>query len=298
MPLDTADTDGETARKAERAAKKAERRAKQRALNPLRAEKMHKARLADPAPPRPRNDDMQALNVGCSGWFYWDWKGAFYPQQMPTSQWFGHYAATFDTVELNAPFYAWPTIANVKSWLAQAEGTPLVYTVKAPELITHIERFEGTADLVADFGYVADLLGPRMGCLLFQLPPSYDYSSDRLDGILRQLQPNRRNVIEFRHVTWWNDTVYAAFREAGVIFCACSAPGLPDDLVRTTEEIYVRFHGPEKWYRYDYSDAELTTWAQRIRDSGAKRVWAYFNNDYGANAVRNGLKLRELLSEA
>ena len=298
MPLDTADTDGETARKAERAAKKAERRAKQRALNPLRAEKMHKARLADPAPPRPRNDDMQALNVGCSGWFYWDWKGAFYPQQMPTSQWFGHYAATFDTVELNAPFYAWPTIANVKSWLAQAEGTPLVYTVKAPELITHIERFEGTADLVADFGYVADLLGPRMGCLLFQLPPSYDYSSDRLDGILRQLQPNRRNVIEFRHVTWWNDTVYAAFREAGVIFCACSAPGLPDDLVRTTEEIYVRFHGPEKWYRYDYSDAELTTWAQRIRDSGAKRVWAYFNNDYGANAVRNGLKLRELLLES
>ena len=295
MALDSADTDTGAAGKAARRSKKAERRANQRALNPLRAEKMHKARLADPAAPAERNDDLPALNVGCSGWFYWDWKGAFYPQQMPTSQWFTHYAQTFDTVELNAPFYAWPTVANVKSWVKQVGDASFVYTVKAPELITHIERFEGTNDLVEDFGYVADLLGPRMGCFLYQLPPSYDYSPERLDNILGQLQPSRRNVVEFRHVSWWNEEVYAAFRDAGVIFCACSAPGLPDDLIRTHDEIYIRFHGPEKWYRYDYSDEELQTWAQRIRAIGAKRAWIYFNNDYGANAVRNGLKLRDLL---
>ena len=296
MALDSTDPETPATPAATRRSKKAERRAKQRLLNPVRAEKMHKARLADPMAPSTRNNTLPALNIGCSGWFYWDWKGTFYPQQMPTSQWFSHYAETFDTVELNAPFYAWPTVANVKSWVKQAADADFVYTVKACELITHIKRFEDTAGLVEDFGYVADLLGPRMGCLLFQLPPAYDYSRERLDIILGQLQPNRRNVVEFRHVSWWNDEVYAAFREAGVIFCACSAPGLPDDLIRTHDEIYVRFHGPEKWYRYDYSDAELTQWAQKIRDSGAKRVWAYFNNDYGANAVRNGLKLRELLS--
>ena len=296
MALDSADTDTGAAAKAARKSKKAERRAKQRALNPLRAEKMHTARLADPTAPLARSNDLPVLNIGCSGWFYWDWKGTFYPQQMPTSQWFAHYAATFDTVELNAPFYAWPTVANVKSWLKQVGDTPFVYTVKAPELITHVERFEGTKGLVEDFGYVADLLGPRMGCFLYQLPPSYDYSRERLDNILKQLQPQRRNVVEFRHASWWTEDVYAAFRDAGVIFCACSAPGLPDDLVRTHDEIYVRFHGPEKWYRYDYSDDELREWAKRIHDSGAKRAWIYFNNDYGANAVRNGLKLRELLS--
>ena len=301
MALDSADSeasgdsDDRAAGRAARKSKKAERRAKQRELNPVRAEKMHKARLADPAAPMGRNDDLPTLNIGCSGWFYWDWKGKFYPQQMPTSQWFSHYAETFDTVELNAPFYAWPTVANVKSWLKQAGEAGFVYTVKACELITHIKRFEDTARLVEDFGYVADLLGSRMGCLLFQLPPNYDYSRQRLDNILSQLEPQRRNVVEFRHATWWNDEVYAAFRKAGVIFCACSAPGLPDDLVRTHDEIYVRFHGPEKWYRYDYSEAELAEWARRIRDSGAKRVWAYFNNDYGANAVRNGLTLRECL---
>ena len=296
MALDSADTDARLAAKAGRKSKKAERRAKQRALNPLRAQKMHLARLADPTPPLACNEALPALNIGCSGWFYWDWKGLFYPQQMPTSQWFSHYAETFDTVELNAPFYAWPTVANVKSWLKQVGDAPFVYTVKVPELITHVEHFEGTKGLIEDFGYVADLLGAHMGCFLYQLPPSSDYSPERLDNLLGQLQPNRRNVVEFRHVSWWNEEVYAAFRDAGVIFCACSAPGLPDDLIRTHDEIYVRFHGPEKWYRYDYSESELTAWAQRIRDSGAKRIWVYFNNDYGANAVRNGLKLRELLN--
>ncbi len=296
MALDSADPESAPPPTPTRRSKKAERRAKQRVLNPLRAEKMHRARLADPPAPAPPNDALPALNIGCSGWFYWDWKGTFYPAQMPTSQWFSHYAATFDTVELNAPFYAWPTIANVKSWLKQAGDTDFVYTVKASELITHIKRFEDTAGLVEDFGYVADLLGPRMGCLLFQLPPNYDYSRERLDTILSQLQTRRRNVVEFRHASWWNEEVYAAFRAAGVIFCACSAPGLPDDLIRTHDEIYVRLHGPEKWYRYDYSDAELAEWAGKIRASHAKRIWVYFNNDYGANAVRNGLKLRELLS--
>lgn len=296
MALDSTDSETPATPAATRRSKKAERRAKQRLLNPVRAEKMHKARLADPVAAIPFNDSLPRLNIGCSGWFYWDWKGTFYPQQMSTNQWFSHYAETFDTVELNAPFYAWPTVANVKSWVKQAADSDFVYTVKACELITHIKRFEDTASLVEDFGYVADLLGPRMGCLLFQLPPNYDYSRERLDTILGQLQPHRRNVVEFRHGSWWNDDVYAAFREAGVIFCACSAPGLPDDLIRTHDEIYVRLHGPEKWYRYDYSDAELGEWAEKIRDSGAKRVWVYFNNDYGANAVRNGLKLRELLT--
>lgn len=301
MPLDSdqagaATDDIAAARKAARRAKKAERRAKQRELNPLRAAKMRKARLADETAPLPLNDDVPAVNIGCSGWFYWDWKGKFYPSQMPTSQWFSHYAETFDTVELNAPFYAWPTVANVKSWLKQIGDRPFVYTVKASELITHIKRFEDTADLVRDFGYVADILGPHMGCLLFQFPPNYDYSRQRLDNLLSQLEPNRRNVVEFRHISWWNGEVYAAFRDACVIFCACSAPGLPDELIKTADDIYVRFHGPEKWYRYDYSDAELSVWAERIRKSGARHTWVYFNNDYNAFAIKNGLQLARLLS--
>lgn len=281
----------------ERRAKKAEKRIKQREITLLRAGKMHGARLLAesvgipaqlPSPP--------ALNIGCSGWFYWHLKGSFYPTQMPTKAWFAHYADHFSTVELNAPFYSWPTLGTVQSWCMQAEGRDMIYTVKVSELITHIRKFEDTATLVRDFGYIADLLGPLMGCFLFQLPPSYRYSPENLHNILGQLDPARRNVIEFRHSSWWNDDVYAAFREAGAIFCSCSGPRLPDPVVKTADDIYIRFHGVERWYRHDYSHDELTDWAQRITAAKAKRVWIYFNNDFNGYAVKNATMLAEILS--
>lgn len=181
-----------------------------------------------------------------------------------------------------------------KSWQRQAGRRRFVYTVKACELITHVKRFSGTKGLVKDFGYIADLLGPRMGCFLFQLPPSFQYTPARLTGILRQLDPSRRNVVEFRHRSWWDERVFNAFRDTGAIFCSCSGPRLPDELVKTADDVYIRFHGTKKWYRHDYSKAELAVWAGRIRARGAARVWAYFNNDRDGYAIKNA---RELLRQ-
>lgn len=172
----------------ERRARKAERRIEQRRITILRAGKMHNARmLAEAAGTAPATSDPPPVNIGCSGWFYWHLKGSFYPTQMPTKEWFAHYAEHFSTVELNAPFYSWPTLRTVEAWRKQAEGRDMIYTVKVSELITHIRKFEDTETLVRDFGYIADLLGQRMGCFLFQLPPSYHYSEDRLRAILGQL---------------------------------------------------------------------------------------------------------------
>ena len=93
---------------------------------------------------------------------------------------FDHYAKRFDTVEINASFYSWPTVANVKAWRRQPGKRSFVYTVKVCELITHIKRFKGTKTLIKDFGMIADILGDRMGCFLFQLPPSHRYTKARL----------------------------------------------------------------------------------------------------------------------
>jgi uncharacterized protein YecE (DUF72 family) len=138
-----------------------------------------------------------------------------------------------------------------------------VYTVKLCELITHIKKFKGTKTLTKDFGMIADILGNRMGCFLFQLPPSYRYTKTRLNDIIGQLDPARRNVVEFRHASWWNEEVYSAFRKAGIIFCSCSGPRLPDELIRTADEVYVRLHGPRRWYRHDYSKDELAILGDR-----------------------------------
>ena len=285
-------------------AKREARREKQRAQNVVRAQKMHIARLeheqAHPPPgvtPKAAAKSMQT-HVGCSGWFYWHWRDTFYPEGHPSSRWFDHYAKQFRTVELNAPFYSWPTLATVATWNRQIGRRRFVYTIKVNELITHTKRFVRTATLVKDFGLIADLLGPRFGCFLFQLPPSFKYSAAALKRIVAQLDPRRRNVVEFRHRSWWNEKVYEAFREHGTIFCSTSGPRLPDELVKTADDVYVRFHGTKRWYRHDYTPEELAMWTRRIRESGAKRVWAYFNNDREGYAIRNARELIRQLRRA
>lgn len=285
----------------ERRARREARRARQREENAGRAAKMHVARLAweakGKAPIAPKLAFTQ-FNVGCSGWFYWHWRGGFYPAELPTNRWFEHYAKHFKTVELNAPFYSWPTTAAVQAWVRQAGSRKFVFTVKASELITHVKQFRGTKTLVRDFGHIADLLGWRMGCFLFQLPPSFHYSRARLDRILTQLDPSRRNVVEFRHRSWWRENVYTAFRAANAIFCSCSGPRLPDDLVSTADDIYIRFHGAKRWYHHDYTREELAVWASKIRAADAEHVWAYFNNDRQGYAIKNArMLLRELRAE-
>ena len=150
------------------------RREKQREANVGRAAKMHKARMTGNPDLLPHTaSEISKVNIGCSGWFYWHWRGDFYPADLPTKHWFRHYAGHFRTVELNAPFYAWPTVATVQSWRRQAGQRQFVYTVKVCELITHVKRFQGTKQLVADFSFIADMLGPMMGCFLFSCRPGF-----------------------------------------------------------------------------------------------------------------------------
>ena len=307
---------------AERRARREERRAKQREANVGRAQKMRAARRLYEAEVRDRNvpdsrqeclhrhrnatkgrsecltQADQCCFIGCSGWYYWHWKGLFYPQDIPGSQWFAHYARHFKTVELNAPFYSWPTVGTVRTWIRQAGRRQFIYTVKVSELITHTKRFVGTKQLVRDFCFIADLLGERMGCFLFQLPPSFHYTPPRLRTIVSQLDARRRNVVEFRHRSWWNEAVYSAFRDHGITFCSTSGPRLPDELIETSDDIYIRFHGTKRWYRHDYTKDELAVWTRRICQSGATRVWAYFNNDREGNAIRNAKELARQLKKS
>jgi len=236
------------------------------------------------------------VHVGCSGWFYWHWRGIFYPDTKRTDSWFKHYTSTFHTVELNAPFYSWPKLSTVKGWRRNApEG--FRYSVKVNRLITHEKRMVHTRMLVEEFYGIEKILGAKLGCFLFQFPPSYRYTPSRLASILRQLDPQYRNAVEFRHRSWWRESVYRRFRERGLSFCTVSAPRLPDDLIRTSEVIYARLHGRSRWYRHDYTPGELIEWANKIVASGAREAWIYFDNDREGFAIKNAQKLVRQLRE-
>lgn len=235
------------------------------------------------------------VHIGCSGWFYSHWRGIFYPPQEPTTKlWFAYYSNVFRTVELNAPFYRWPKPATVRRWKRDAPPG-FRYSVKVNQAITHERRLVRTQTLVDSFYEIAAVLGDKMGCFLFQFPPSYHYSPSRLKSLVTQLDPSHRTVVEFRHKSWWRPSVYRAFAARGLIFCAVSAPRLPEDFPPKQDILYLRLSGKTRWYLHDYSNEELTTWTDRIAASGAKEVWIYFNNDRQGFAIKNALVLRRLL---
>ena len=242
---------------------------------------------------RSESERMQA-HIGCSGWFYWHWRGNFYSDTRRTDGWFRHYTANFSTVELNAPFYSWPKLARVKSWRRNAPET-FRYSVKVNRLITHEKRMVRTRMLVEEFYKFQEILGAKLGCFLFQFPPSYRYTPSRLTSITTQLDPKYRNAVEFRHRSWWRPAVYRRFRERGLIFCCVSAPRLPDDLITTGDVIYARLHGRSRWYRHDYTPDEISEWATKIIASGAREAWIYFDNDRDAFAIKNARELADEL---
>lgn len=236
------------------------------------------------------------IHVGCSGWFYWHWRGIFYPDTKRTDTWFKHYSANFDTVELNAPFYSWPKDSTVKTWRRNAPEN-FRYSVKVNSLITHEKRLRRTRRLIEKFYRIENILGKKLGCFLFQFPPSYKYTSARLRSIVTQLDPKFRNAVEFRHKSWWRKSVYRAFEKRNLIFCSISGPRLSDELIKTSDVIYVRFHGRARWYRHDYSDEELSVWVDQIDKSGTREAWIYFNNDRQGFAIKNARQLIRQLNK-
>ncbi|GMQ99906.1 MAG: DUF72 domain-containing protein [Zetaproteobacteria bacterium] len=234
------------------------------------------------------------IRIGCSGYYYRHWLGLFYPENLPASRWFAFYAKQFDTVEINASFYRFPSKSAVRRWHRQAPAD-FTYSVKAPRLITHQKRFHDCGRLLEDLYHVLAGLGERLGCILFQLPPGLPFSKEALTRVLDGMNPGFRNVIEFRHASWWRQEVYEALREKQVGFCSVSAPELPDDLIVTTPDIYLRLHG-NPWYAQSYSEQELAEWSRRIKDAQADYAWVYFNNDSNAFAPGNATAFRELLT--
>ena len=232
------------------------------------------------------------IRIGCSGYYYRHWQGLFYPADLPASRWFGFYAEHFDTVEINASFYRFPTESAVKRWYRQAPAG-FVYSVKAPQLITHRKQFHDCDWLMGDLYRVLGGLKEKLGCILFQLPPQLAWSEEILARVLARMQPDFRNVIEFRHASWWRPEVYETLREHGIGFCSVSAPELPDELVVTCPDLYLRLHG-NPWYVQNYSEQELSEWANCISDTVAERAWIYFNNDSNAFAPNNAMVFRKI----
>jgi len=235
-------------------------------------------------------------HVGCSGFHYKEWKGIFYPEKLPQRRWFEHYSTQFDTLELNVTFYRFPQVAFLENWYA-ISPEHFSFAVKVPRLITHYKKFKDTERMLDDFyTSISQGLKEKLGPVLFQLPPQLIYSDEALEAILKSVNPEFDNVIEFRHASWWTDKVQEKLGQRGISFCGISYPRLPEDAVINTDLVYYRFHGLTKLYYSSYTNKELERVANAIhKNKTAKRVFVYFNNTATAAAIENAVYIREFI---
>ena len=243
---------------------------------------------------------MKPVRIGCSGWNYKHWRESVYPAGLAARRWLEHYAGLFDTVEVNATFYRLPTQKAVAGWVAQTPHD-FVFTIKASRYLTHIKRLSELEGGVSLFYERIEPLvrSPKMGPILWQLPESFHRNDDRLAAALAAL-PGGRHCFEFRHASWFADDVYALLRSHGAALVIGDAPKRPFQTHELTADwTFVRFHYGHRGRNGNYSERELEEWARRF-DAWRRdvEVFAYFNNDWNAYAVRNGLWLKRRLEHA
>jgi uncharacterized protein YecE (DUF72 family) len=236
------------------------------------------------------------IRVGCSGWNYKHWRELFYPKGLPPKRWLDRYAEVFDTVEINNTFYRLPTTTAVAGWVEQSPPD-FLFAVKVSRYLTHIKRLSDLSGMGLFLERIEPLLrSPKMGPLLWQLPPNFKRDDERLAAALAQLPPGR-HCFEFREPSWFVPETYELLRTFGVALVIGHDPRRPWQAHELTADwTFVRFHAGERGERGNYAEDELEEWAQRLegwRSHGD--VYAYFNNDWEGFALDNGVWLKRRL---
>ncbi len=235
--------------------------------------------------------------IGTSGWHYDHWIGPFYPEGAAGSALLDHYVRHFRTVEINNTFYHLPSRETLESW---REQTPrgFRFAVKASRYITHMKKLTDPSRSVTRFFEVVDLLGAKLGPILFQLPPRWRANVDRLDEFLAALPSNRRYAFEFRDPSWFRPDVYRALRDHRAACCAYHLAGRRSPVALTSDFVYVRLHGPGRAYQGSYDGRTLSGWMRRMHrwcDEG-RDVYCYFDNDQAGYAAKDAARLQAMLA--
>jgi uncharacterized protein YecE (DUF72 family) len=235
------------------------------------------------------------IRIGSAGWYYDHWREVFYPAGLRPADRLGYYVRHFNAVEINNSFYKLPEVSTLEAWRA-ATPAGFCFAVKASRYLTHMKKLRDPDAALANFLPRIEVLGSRLGPILFQLPPHWRANPERLELFLRALPARHRYAFEFRDPSWHTDAIYALLERHRAAFCIFDLAGFQSDTVVTTDLVYVRLHGPQGRYGGSYSRAALRTWARRIeRWSRTAAVHFYFDNDIAGHAPRNALTLKSLL---
>ncbi|MGD2245263.1 MAG: DUF72 domain-containing protein [Candidatus Aminicenantes bacterium] len=238
------------------------------------------------------------VHIGTSGWHYDHWEGPFYPEGTAKKEYLEFYAQRFLTAEINNTFYQVPHKNTLIRW-RDAVPQNFIFSVKASRYITHMKKLKDPQQALSKFLKQVEVLGDKLGPILFQLPPRWNVNPERLDSFLKALPASFRYTFEFRDPSWCQDCVYDLLTERDAAFCMYDFDRHQSPTEVTAGFVYIRLHGPEGPYKGKYNSQSLSGWAGAIH-AWAKRekeVFCYFDNDQSGYAAQNALDLKGMIGE-
>jgi uncharacterized protein YecE (DUF72 family) len=213
------------------------------------------------------------LHVGTSGYSYKEWKGNFYPEDLPAKEMLAYYSQRLPAVEINNTFYRLPQPAMIENWREQVPKR-FRFSIKASQRITHIKRINNVADETKYLLETAALLAERLGVVLFQLPPNMKKDTERLRTFLDLLSADTRTAFEFRHETWFDDEVYGLLRAKDCALVVSDTDEKPlTEIISTAKWGYLRLR------RTAYDEADLAAWLTRVRAQKWKDAFVFFKHE-------------------
>jgi len=215
-----------------------------------------------------------AMRIGTSGYNYPEWRGSFYPDKFPASKMLPYYAARFSTVEINYTFYRMPTAKIVASWDAETPDG-FCFALKAPKRITHDARLKDVDEPLRYFLDTARALGPKLGPILFQLPPNFKKDLSRLGDLLARLPADLCYAFEFRHASWHAGDLYEQLERRNAALCIADSDKSTTPLVATADFGYLRLRDE------GYSEGALAEWGRKVTQLGApwRDAYVYFKHE-------------------
>ncbi len=238
---------------------------------------------------------MQKIHIGTSGFYYDHWVGRCYPEDISKRDFLPFFARHFKTVEINSTFYHLPKHTTIEHWL---EVTPddFVFTLKANRNITHRKRLDESAKEIITFIHLIKPLKPKLGAMLFQLPPYIKLDIKLLDEFVLRLPKGYKYAIEFRDGSWMDDVVFELLELNGVALCINDFDQKQMPWIATAPFVYIRMHGPLGRYKGKYDKAKIDDLCRMIKGFAkeGREVFCYFNNDMEGFAWQNAHELIEL----
>lgn len=239
------------------------------------------------------------LRVGTSGFSYKPWKGVFYPEDLPNDRMLEYYASQLPAVEIDNTFYRMPKREVLETWRTSTPES-FRFTIKASRRITHFKRLKETEDVMGFLLGNLEVLGDKLGAVLFQLPPNFPKNVERLQSFLELIPPGYPAAFEFRHASWFTEEVYDALRRRACALCCADvedtaaaepADGSPEDALAnaaasTTALISTADWGYLRLRRDDYDAAAMRQWWDRVHAQGWKRAFIFFKHEDAGTGPR------------